>query len=72
MDKHSRRVRRRIECPEGSGNHELLVKLLDGGGKEAVRAISCDNPDLEVLLAAITNGHAGKKFPKNEADHTND
>ena len=47
MDKHSRWVRRRIECPEGRGKHELLVELHDDAGKEVVRAISCDNSALE-------------------------
>ena len=47
MGKHSRWTRRRIECPEGRGSHELLFELHDDAGKEVGRAISCDNPNLE-------------------------
>ena len=47
MGEQSRWVRRQIECPEGKGEHDLLIALHDEGGKEVVRAISCDNPDLE-------------------------
>jgi len=47
MGKHSRWVRHHVECPEGRCQHELLVELHDDAGKEVVRAISCDNPDLE-------------------------
>ena len=47
MSKHARWVRRHIECLEGRGKHELMVELHDEGGKEVVRAISCDNPYLE-------------------------
>jgi hypothetical protein len=36
-----------MECPWGSGKQYLLLELHDGGGKEVVRAISCDNPNLE-------------------------
>jgi hypothetical protein len=47
MSKQSRWVRRNIECPEGKGEHDLLIASHDESGKEVVKAISCDNPDLE-------------------------
>ena len=47
MGKQSRWVKRRIECPEGKGENDLLIELNDDRGIEVVRAISCDNPLLE-------------------------
>jgi len=40
MGKHSRWIRRHIECSDGKGKHELLVELRDEDGKEVVKAIS--------------------------------
>jgi len=46
MADKTRRVIRKIACPEGKGKASLLVEWEVDKGRKSLRSISCDNPIL--------------------------
>jgi hypothetical protein len=46
MADRTRRVIRKIACPEGKGETSLLVEWETEKGRKKLRSVSCDNPKL--------------------------
>jgi len=49
MGEQSRWAKRRMKCPEGMGESDLLLEWCGESGEEVLNSISCDNLQLKDL-----------------------